>query len=294
MDKDASSYYLRSFRSGHWSTSSTPRRFRRPNYVVTCLRRARSTSTAHADVAWQCAGTRSTCSMPSARSSRPRTRNWSPSTSSSSNTGRPEECPYPPHSDTTHAVVVHSGHVLLVRRRAELGKGLWALPGGFIGQDQGILELSARIARRDPPEDSGARPQGIAQGPAGLRSPAASQRGRTTTTPSLRASGLRKGSPGGGPRQQGALDPGQRSAGHGPKLYEDHLHILEFFLGRGLFDLSAGGYTVGFLDAKELPSCNVSTTCCSTPTATRPATGCNTRLVPTPHLLLCGIPRRHP
>lgn len=36
-----------------------------------------------------------------------------------------KDAPYPPTFVTTDAVVVHSGHVLLVRRRAEPGKGLW-------------------------------------------------------------------------------------------------------------------------------------------------------------------------
>lgn len=39
---------------------------------------------------------------------------------------------YAPTFVTTDAVVVQSGHVLLVKRRAEPGKGLWALPGGFL------------------------------------------------------------------------------------------------------------------------------------------------------------------
>jgi bifunctional NMN adenylyltransferase/nudix hydrolase len=38
--------------------------------------------------------------------------------------------PYPVTFVTVDAVVVHSGHLLLVRRRSEPGRGLWALPGG--------------------------------------------------------------------------------------------------------------------------------------------------------------------
>jgi bifunctional NMN adenylyltransferase/nudix hydrolase len=33
---------------------------------------------------------------------------------------------------TVDAVVVQSGHILMIRRRAEPGKGLLALPGGFL------------------------------------------------------------------------------------------------------------------------------------------------------------------
>ena len=40
--------------------------------------------------------------------------------------------PYPPIFTTADAVVIQSGHVLMVKRRAEPGKGLWALPGGYV------------------------------------------------------------------------------------------------------------------------------------------------------------------
>lgn len=40
--------------------------------------------------------------------------------------------PYPPIFSTADAVVIQSGHVLLIKRRAEPGRGLWALPGGYV------------------------------------------------------------------------------------------------------------------------------------------------------------------
>jgi len=40
--------------------------------------------------------------------------------------------PYPPIFSTADAVVICSGHVLMIKRRAEPGKGLWALPGGYV------------------------------------------------------------------------------------------------------------------------------------------------------------------
>ena len=43
-----------------------------------------------------------------------------------------ESLPYPPIFVTTDAVVICSGHVLMIKRRSEPGKGLWALPGGFL------------------------------------------------------------------------------------------------------------------------------------------------------------------
>lgn len=43
--------------------------------------------------------------------------------------------PYAPTFVTTDAVVICSGHVLMIKRRSEPGKGLWALPGGFLNAD---------------------------------------------------------------------------------------------------------------------------------------------------------------
>lgn len=47
--------------------------------------------------------------------------------------------PYPPIFVTTDAVVIKSGHVLVGRRRGELGNGLLSLPGGFLRDDETIL-----------------------------------------------------------------------------------------------------------------------------------------------------------
>lgn len=49
--------------------------------------------------------------------------------------------PYPPTFVTTDAVCICGGHVLLVRRLGSPGIGLYALPGGFLGQDE-VLEDS--------------------------------------------------------------------------------------------------------------------------------------------------------
>ena len=43
--------------------------------------------------------------------------------------------PHPPIFVTTDAIVIQSGHVLMVKRKALPGKGLWALPGGFVNAD---------------------------------------------------------------------------------------------------------------------------------------------------------------
>jgi bifunctional NMN adenylyltransferase/nudix hydrolase len=52
--------------------------------------------------------------------------------------------PYPPIFSTTDAVVVQSGHVLVVVRGAFPGEGLYALPGGFVDQRELLIHCAVR------------------------------------------------------------------------------------------------------------------------------------------------------
>lgn len=55
-----------------------------------------------------------------------------------------ENAPFEPTHVTVDSVVVQSGHVLLVKRRAQPGKGLLALPGGFIGAEERLINAAIR------------------------------------------------------------------------------------------------------------------------------------------------------
>ena len=52
--------------------------------------------------------------------------------------------PFPPTFVTVDSVVVQSGHILLVKRKSAPGEGLYALPGGFLGQDEKLEDAALR------------------------------------------------------------------------------------------------------------------------------------------------------
>lgn len=62
-----------------------------------------------------------------------------------------ESFPYAPTFVTADAVVLQSGHVLMVKRKAEPGKGLWAVPGGFLnaGTDKSMQAAAIRELREE-------------------------------------------------------------------------------------------------------------------------------------------------
>lgn len=143
--------------------------------------------------------------------------------------------PHPPTFVTADAVVVHSGHVLLVRRRAEPGRGLWALPGGFVGQQERILDACLRELREETRLKLPVPVlRGSLRGSHVFDHPDRSLRGRTITH------AFHFDFPGGElPRVRGGDDadratwiPVSQALEMGTQLFEDHLHILEYFLGR--------------------------------------------------------------
>lgn len=55
-----------------------------------------------------------------------------------------ESAPYAPTFVCADAVVFCAGHVLMIERGAQPGKGQWALPGGFLDQNETVRECAIR------------------------------------------------------------------------------------------------------------------------------------------------------
>lgn len=140
--------------------------------------------------------------------------------------------PYPPTFVTTDAVVIKSGHVLVVRRKCQPGKGLLALPGGFLNQKERVVDGCIRELIEETE---------IPISPADLESmiidqrvfdhPDRSLRGRTIT----HAFAFNLGN-GKLPRVKGSDDaekalwiPLREVSSRGSEFFEDHCAIVHYF-----------------------------------------------------------------
>jgi bifunctional NMN adenylyltransferase/nudix hydrolase len=142
--------------------------------------------------------------------------------------------PYPPIFVTVDAAVAHSGHVLLVKRKAQPGKGLWALPGGFVGASETLLDACLRELREEtrlkiPPPVL----RGNLRGEKVFDHPDRSLRGRTITHafyfdfPSGNLPAVR----GADDAARARWIPVSEVQSMRASLFEDHFFILEHFLG---------------------------------------------------------------
>lgn len=89
---------------------------------------------------------------------------------------------FPPIFTTVDAVVVEAGYILLVQRKFNPGKGTWALPGGFVGQQERLVDAAIRELREETRLKVPVPVlKGSIQGQHVFDEPGRSQRGRTIT-----------------------------------------------------------------------------------------------------------------
>ncbi len=86
---------------------------------------------------------------------------------------------YPVIFQTADNIILWKGHVLLCNRKAFPGKGLWALPGGFVDQNETILKSAIDNAREKTRIDL--KPEWLLTSRT-FDNPKRSLRGRTITT----------------------------------------------------------------------------------------------------------------
>jgi bifunctional NMN adenylyltransferase/nudix hydrolase len=141
--------------------------------------------------------------------------------------------PFPPTFVTTDCVVIQSGHVLLVKRKFEPGKGLLALPGGFIRGSESIENAAVRELK----EETGIRLhveklKDAIENNHVFDHPSRSLRGRTITHAyHLILQGRELIEVKGNDDAEQAfwmplMDLGRREA----EFYEDHAHIISYFV----------------------------------------------------------------
>jgi bifunctional NMN adenylyltransferase/nudix hydrolase len=142
--------------------------------------------------------------------------------------------PFPPTFMTVDAVVVQSGHILLVKRGDMPGKGLWALPGGFLNQEETMLDGAIRELKE---ETKIKVPVPVLKGSIKesktFDAPNRSSRGRTITQAFLIDLGV-----GELPKVKGSDDAEKAfwvpfNQVKQEKMFEDHHAIIDYFLNIG-------------------------------------------------------------
>lgn len=144
--------------------------------------------------------------------------------------------PYPVTFVTVDSVVTQAGHILLVERGAAPGEGLWALPGGFIGQNETLVESALRELR----EETGLKvPKPVLVGSIAKEhtydDPHRSTRGRTITHAfHFRLNDMETGLPkvkGDDDARDAFWVPLSEFVQSRNKMFEDHYSIVEHMIG---------------------------------------------------------------
>ena len=143
--------------------------------------------------------------------------------------------PFPPTFMTVDAVVVQSGHILLVKRGDMPGKGLWALPGGFLNQEETMLDGAIRELKEETKIKVPVTVlKGSIKASKTFDAPNRSVRGRTITQAFYIDLGMADELP----KVKGSDDAEKAfwipfNQVKQEKMFEDHFHIIDNFLNIG-------------------------------------------------------------
>lgn len=145
-----------------------------------------------------------------------------------------EAAPYAPTFVTADAVVIQSGHILLVERGAAPGRGLLALPGGFINPHERVVDAAVRELREETKLKVPAPVlKGSITGSHVFDHPYRSLRGRTITH-----AFMFELAPGPLPKVKGSDDakhafwkPLSEIVDAESQMFEDHFHIIKKMVG---------------------------------------------------------------
>lgn len=144
--------------------------------------------------------------------------------------------PYEVNFTTTDAIVVQSGHVLLIERKFAPGKGLWALPGGFLNPNERIVNGVIRELRE---ETKVKVPEKVLRGNIHevkvFDDPKRSSRGRTVTHAHLIKLDDNNALPdirGNDDAKEARWVPLDEFYGMADRMFEDHWHVIENMINR--------------------------------------------------------------
>jgi bifunctional NMN adenylyltransferase/nudix hydrolase len=145
--------------------------------------------------------------------------------------------PYPPTFQTADVVLIQAGHILMVKRRAEPGKGLWALPGGYLNAKTDATIFDAAI--RELIEETGVKvPEKVLRG--SVKSSKVfdaigrSERGRIITQAFFIALSDGEWNL---PKVKGSDDAEKAEwipiyKLNSSEIFEDHMDIIQYFVGQ--------------------------------------------------------------
>lgn len=144
--------------------------------------------------------------------------------------------PFPPVFVTTDALVIQAGHILLIQRKKSPGKGLWALPGGFLDPGENLAECAARelFEETEFPLSQEALLSHLKTVKT-FDHPMRSTRGRTIThvhhfdLPGDRVSDVKASDDAAQAKWLPVLDVAKMEE----EFFEDHFHIIQSFINQG-------------------------------------------------------------